>query len=382
MSQLPPLHPLTAEDRGPIVIVTAYVCIVETILFTIIKLISNKALKRKIDWDDGFLCIAVLLALAQSIITERSAINGVGRYGASLTQSQLEHYFKLAFTSNILSLIVQALAKSSVVVLIHRLSASHTTQRIHKVAHGVILAWLIFSIFALSFQCNLPQSWLYDPSRCAGQGAMWYPVLILNILTDAAISFMFAPTVWILHISKWQKFRIASLFAFRLLVCGLTIAQLATLVPALRATDTTRAMLVPTIFAQLVMNFSILTAAAPSLYRFLNELHSGPGFGGMVDRSHYELSELSSGGRRGKKSTGYGRKKSKGDEATFRPDINGKSYNATVHEQRTSSDVMSKSSEHGSEDMIIKQTTAWTVKTYDQEADGAIPPSRIKEHGH
>lgn len=130
------------------------------------------------------------------------------------------------------------------------------------------------------------------------------------------------------------------------------------------------------------MNFSILTAAAPSLYRFLNELHSGPGFGGMVDRSHYELSELSSGGRRGKKSTGYGRKKSKGDEATFRPDINGKSYNATVHEQRTSSDVMSKSSEHGSEDMIIKQTTAWTVKTYDQEADGAIPPSRIKEHGH
>lgn len=102
MSQLPPLHPLTAEDRGPIVIVTAYVCIVETILFTIIKLISNKALKRKIDWDDGFLCIAVLLALAQSIITERSAINGVGRYGASLTQSQLEHYFKVCWYDHLL----------------------------------------------------------------------------------------------------------------------------------------------------------------------------------------------------------------------------------------------------------------------------------------
>jgi len=92
---LPPIRPLTAEDRGPIVIVTAYACIVETILFTIIKLVSNKALKRKTDWDDGLLCIAVLLALAQSIITERSAINGVGRYEASLTQSQLEHYFKV-----------------------------------------------------------------------------------------------------------------------------------------------------------------------------------------------------------------------------------------------------------------------------------------------
>ena len=74
---------------------TAYACIVETILFTIIKLISNKALKRKTDWDDGLLCIAVLLGLAQSIVTERSAINGVGRYEASLTQSQLQHYFKV-----------------------------------------------------------------------------------------------------------------------------------------------------------------------------------------------------------------------------------------------------------------------------------------------
>lgn len=94
MSQLPPIHALTAEDRGPIVIVTAYVCIAETVLFTIIKLVSNNVLKRKLDWDDGLLFSAVVLALAQSIITEKAAVNGVGSFQASLTQSQLERYFK------------------------------------------------------------------------------------------------------------------------------------------------------------------------------------------------------------------------------------------------------------------------------------------------
>lgn len=95
MPRLPPLHPLTDEDRGPIVIVAAYICIVETLLFTIIKLVSNNWLKRKLDWDDGLLFAAAILALAQSVTTERSAINGVGSYEASLTHSQLEQYFKV-----------------------------------------------------------------------------------------------------------------------------------------------------------------------------------------------------------------------------------------------------------------------------------------------
>ena len=101
-----------------------------------------------------------------------------------------------------------------------------------------------------------------------------------------------------------------------------------------------------------------------------------------MDRTQYELSEFSSGGGRKKKPTGYIRKKSRGDEARFRPDVDGKSYNATVHEQRKSSDVMSKSSGHGSEDMIIKQTTAWTVKTYDRDTVGSNPPSKIEEREH
>lgn len=239
---------------------------------------------------------------------------------------------------------------------------------------------------------------------------MWYPVLISNILIDAAISVLFAPTVWSLQISQWQKVRISSLFGIRLLyvslrydratadtprVCGLTICQLATLAPALRAADTTRAMLVPTIFEQyatfealvifwlimsrLVMNFSILTAAAPSLYRFLNELHSGPGFGGMLDRTQYELSQFTSSDERRKKPTGYIRKKSKADESRFRPDVDGKSYDVNVHENRKSLDVMSKSSGHGSEDMIIKQTTAWTVKTYNRGGDASAAPPRLEE---
>lgn len=86
----------------------------------------------------------------------------------------------------------------------------------YPTAHGAVGLWLIFSIVALSLQCDSPR-WEYRPQRCAGEGALWYPVIILNIVTDIVISFLFAPVVMKLQMNTHQKVTVTALFGFRLM---------------------------------------------------------------------------------------------------------------------------------------------------------------------
>jgi hypothetical protein len=127
------------------------------------------------------------------------------------------------------------------------------------------------------------------------------------------------------------------------------------------------------------MNLSILAAAAPSLHRFLNELHSGKGFATALPASSYELSQNS--GKGGSKTWGKlrsavkkqsasnisGREKTFDDDLPgrpeFRPDTNRNAHTISRAEANRR-EAGSDRSVDGSEDMIIRQTKEYAV-TYD-----------------
>ena len=78
------------------------------------------------------------------------------------------------------------------------------------------VAWTIFSVLALAFQCGLPRPWEYTPQRCSNGGAVWYPIIILNLLSDAVLAFLFGPVLWKLNMAKVQRATVASLFGIRI----------------------------------------------------------------------------------------------------------------------------------------------------------------------
>lgn len=132
-----------------------------------------------------------------------------------------------------------------------------------------ILVWAAFSGPAIAFQCGPPLPWLYLPSRCVGSGALWYPVLILSILTDVWLSCCAWASLPEVQVTQKQRQVITGLFASRILTCLFTVAQMALLAPALKSINQPRAMPNPTVLKQFVMNASILTAALPLFSRAL-----------------------------------------------------------------------------------------------------------------
>ena len=113
-----------------------------------------------------------------------------------------------------------ACAKFSVLQTQKRLMGDQTTNiymmRLYPTVSGLILAWTVFSILALALQCGTASPQLYQPDRCLG-GALWYPVALLNAVTDAVLAFSFTPVILRLAMAKERKVRVMCLFGTRTL---------------------------------------------------------------------------------------------------------------------------------------------------------------------
>jgi hypothetical protein len=110
-----------------------------------------------------------------------------------------------------------ACAKMSVVTLMRRLSSrTSSLTRVYDAASLFIAGWTVFSVFALAFQCGSTRPWIYAPNRCLNKGAIWYPIIIFNILSDAVLAFLVAPVLWKLNMARFQRTIVVGLFAIRI----------------------------------------------------------------------------------------------------------------------------------------------------------------------
>lgn len=81
---------------------------------------------------------------------------------------------------------------------------------------GSVTGWIVFSIFAIALQCGTSDPHIYKPAKCA-DGVLWYPVTIMNLMTDAALAFSLSPIILKLSANQATKLKIMILLGLRIL---------------------------------------------------------------------------------------------------------------------------------------------------------------------
>lgn len=117
------------------------------------------------------------------------------------------------YTAELLGICAMASAKTSVVLLSDRVAPREP--RPYYALLSVVAVWTVFSIFAIAFQCPLPHPWVYVPSTCPSHGNVQYPIIIINILTDAVLATWILPTLWKLSMDKNRRRVVILLFGAR-----------------------------------------------------------------------------------------------------------------------------------------------------------------------
>jgi hypothetical protein len=113
-------------------------------------------------------------------------------------------------------------AKISIVLLYQRIAPQQASMGI-LFLYGCIAVWALFAISVQAFQCG--GSVEFQPDQCLS-GNLQYPSIILNIVTDALLSFWMAPRIWSLQSSTKARVVPMILFGLRIFVCFVSIAQL------------------------------------------------------------------------------------------------------------------------------------------------------------
>lgn len=112
-----------------------------------------------------------------------------------------------------------ALSKFSVLQLQRRICGIQSTSRYIHIMYwalaGAIVLWTAFSVFALAFQCGTTSPQTYQPDRCM-DGVLWYPVTVLNAITDAALAFSFNPIILKLATKMRMKVKVMLLLGTRI----------------------------------------------------------------------------------------------------------------------------------------------------------------------
>jgi hypothetical protein len=129
---------------------------------------------------------------------------------------------QITYAAFLLGLFAMLGAKISIVLLYQRIAPQQASMGI-LFLYGCIAVWAIFAILAQAFQCG--GSVQFFPDQCVS-GKLQYPSIILNIITDALLSFWMTPRIWSLQSSTKARVVPIILFGLRISVCFVAIAQL------------------------------------------------------------------------------------------------------------------------------------------------------------
>ncbi|KAL4962469.1 uncharacterized protein BDV14DRAFT_178372 [Aspergillus stella-maris] len=268
-------HGLSGDNHGPIITLVSVSLLIVAVIFVLAKFGSALYFKQRRTAVNTPIWIALIIAIIQVVVLQKGVDNGLGKHQDRLNESDVRAWSKLAYTAHILLILVMSLTKLSTILLIWKLTPSGSLRRYCTIATGIVVAWTIFAILGLALQCELPEPWLYHPGRCAGQGAIFYPIATFNVITE--IILVILPFIMMHNVQMvWHKrVKILSSFSSRISIVALAIAQLALIPSFIHSTDISWTMIPYATLSQTMMLTSITIACVPTLYHIFSGLHSG-----------------------------------------------------------------------------------------------------------
>ncbi|PVH98101.1 hypothetical protein DM02DRAFT_478682, partial [Periconia macrospinosa] len=269
-------HPGSHSDLGPFLNVITWILLITSTLAVLTRLITKKALKRRIDIDDAFVAAALLASIGSGIAVTVQTENGLGRSIDDLDHRRIVNYEKAEYANKLLYVATLALAKLSIISLLMILTASDLHRNMGIGLTATIALWGIVSAFTAAFQCGVNQPWQYSQreGNCLSMIQLWRGVAIGNIITDFCLVLFPIHIIFTLQMSVKKKVTILCFFGSRSLDIVATAIQIC-YVPTFYSADRTRALWKWTLTTQVIECLTILTSCVPYLRPLLEDLPSG-----------------------------------------------------------------------------------------------------------
>ncbi|KAF1946912.1 hypothetical protein EJ02DRAFT_418256 [Clathrospora elynae] len=271
-----PRQPGSREDLGPFISVVTWILLITSALAVLTRLITKRALRRRIDVDDAFAVLALITSIGSGISVSVQSSNGLGRDISKLAENQIVAYQKGEYANKLLYIATLAFAKLSIISLLMILTASKFHRNLGIALTCFIGLWGVVSEFVSAFQCGTVEPWRYIgvEGRCFNMASFWRGMGVINILTDLTLILFPVHVIVTLQMSMSKKITILTFFGARSLDIVATSVQMAYLY-GFSSPNPTKDLWKWTLVTQIIECITILTSCVPYLRPLLESVPSG-----------------------------------------------------------------------------------------------------------
>ncbi|MCJ1351581.1 MAG: hypothetical protein MMC33_001565 [Icmadophila ericetorum] len=225
--------------------------------------------------DDYYMSAAMLAAVGWVIAISEQVSSGLGQHQSTLTSDQILHFQQAAYSSHFLYVVSICLAKMAILHFLLTLARKDSRSLAVKVTIVFNIIFLVVAIFAIAFQCRLPQPWLTITGKCFNQNAFWIVFGLTDILVDLATVVLPFFLLHDLHLAWGKKFPAIIAFTLRAIVVPIIIVRLVFLSIHASSSDQTYEGFSTTIATSVHINLSVIVTCLPFLKSVFDSLQTG-----------------------------------------------------------------------------------------------------------
>ncbi|KAF7853660.1 hypothetical protein EAF04_010651 [Stromatinia cepivora] len=225
---------------------------------------------------DGILIfVAMLFAVGQTGALSVAINNGLGEDVSSLKESQVLDYERSIYGAYIMFILSLCFSKLSIVIFFMQSTIGKQPKLACGVLMALIILWTLVSVFALVFQCSLPQPWMFLNNSCSNRIVFWYFIEVFDIITDTLTMLLPFYTLRFLQLNRKTRYEILGPFMSRILIIPLTVLHLIYLSSSLASPNPTLKTFNSTLLSTLQMNFAIIISCFPFSRLLITSVQSG-----------------------------------------------------------------------------------------------------------
>ena len=217
----PPFAALTPDNRGPAVIVAAYIFYTLAFVTVVTRCWNRFTVLRRLGWEDWVITICVLLAFAQTVALTFAINNGLGRSRDDLSEAKFLDFAKAYYVSELFAIPVLTLAKISTLMLIIAIQPPRAIVMVCRGTGILTIVWGLAMMFAIAFECSLPMPWNYE-GQCGNHEMIRIITAVWNISTDLVLVALPITMMHNVHVNSLKRWTVNGLFGSRILYVTLS----------------------------------------------------------------------------------------------------------------------------------------------------------------
>ncbi|KAJ5787566.1 hypothetical protein N7457_002556 [Penicillium paradoxum] len=268
--QSPPFETIDDKHHAGIIIITAAVCLMISLVCLLIRIYVRTYLCPPWGSDDIILLGATIAAIAESIIIFHAASIGFGTDISLLTEKAIDRIQNSFLAADILYLITLYLSKCCIIAIYLRL----TPRKRHKIILLGTLALctvgIISSVLSIAVNCEGNKPWAVPGEQCPNLFARWQAITAIDISIEILLSAFSIGLIWTLQMQLSHKIIIIVSFGARIPLTIFSAFRLSTLKGYTMSNNPTFTAIDHTVFTQLHLNYALVACTVFCLRPFMN----------------------------------------------------------------------------------------------------------------